>query len=118
MLETIRPFATSCATWNGRCRPPLTPRLHPKRRPVKTHDGPLFLHEKASVAKARARNFPPLKDVNANNYLGNRSLESNLTLLPELIDEPLRLPSLEDADFGRLLVGLENALPKAHREKF
>lgn len=55
----------------------------------------------------------PLADVNANNFIGTRSLEENLTFIPE----GFSTPRLQETDKDVLLAGLEGVLPVAHRRK-
>ncbi len=60
---------------------------------------------------ARAAEFDALRNVNANNYLGTRSLQENLRFVPELADGPLRLPALDAAALDRVFRGIGEALP-------
>lgn len=62
---------------------------------------------------ARVRAFDPPADVNANNFVGTRSLERNLEFVPT----DFTLPSLRIEDKETLLAGLDGALPLVHREK-
>lgn len=66
---------------------------------------------------ARAAAFNELEDVNANNFLGTRSLEENLRFVPELVPVPVALPPLDEAALDRVLFQLEAALSEAHRSK-
>lgn len=63
---------------------------------------------------SRVARFDPLDDVNANNYLGTRSLEENLHrfVSPDLTVKPLRPAHRE-----QLLAALDEALPSEHRDK-
>ena len=60
----------------------------------------------------RAGSFDPLQDVRANNFIGTKSLARNLQFVPGDID----VGALCEADKERLLCGLDEALPQAHRE--
>lgn len=62
----------------------------------------------------RARSFDALRDVNANNYLGTRSLEENLR---RFVSKDLRITALEQGDIEEILSGLDAVLPLSHREK-
>lgn len=62
----------------------------------------------------RVATFDPLADVNANNYLGTRSLEENLK---RFVPANLPVVSLKDLRKEALFAGLDDALPSAHREK-
>ncbi len=66
---------------------------------------------------SRAAAFNELEDVNANNFLGTRSLEDNLRFVPELVPVPVVLPPLDEAALDHVLFQLEDALPEAHRSK-
>ena len=61
----------------------------------------------------RARRFDPLSDVNANNFIGTRSLEENLGF----IGGPLGFRPLSAEVIEGLFRGLDEVLPEAHREK-
>lgn len=60
--------------------------------------------------EACARDFNPLKDVRANNFIGTRSLEENLAFVPA----NLEVGELRAEDRTRLLAGFEGVLPEAH----
>lgn len=60
----------------------------------------------------RVSDFNPMLDVNANNYLGTRSLEENLNF----IEQPLHW-RLSVSDINRVLAGLDNILSDAHQDK-
>lgn len=62
----------------------------------------------------RVRAFDPLDDVQANNFLGTRSLEENVQ---RFVDPSLRIGALEERHQAVLLRSLEDVLPGAHREK-
>lgn len=62
----------------------------------------------------RVCRFDPLEDVNANNYLGTRSLEENVRrFVPAGID----VRPLEEHHREKLLFGLEDALSSTHLSK-
>lgn len=61
----------------------------------------------------RVRAFEPLADIQANNYLGSRSLEENL----KIIGLPSACGQLHPQDRAKLLAGLEDVLPQAHLDK-
>lgn len=60
--------------------------------------------------EACAAAFEPLKDVRANNFIGTRSLEENLSFVPVSVN----VDALCKADRDVLLAGLEDVLPAAH----
>ena len=62
--------------------------------------------------EGRVRDFDPLKDVRANNFIGTRSLEENLQFVPT----ELMMGELGEGCEAMLLAGLDDALPVAHRE--
>lgn len=64
--------------------------------------------------ETRAAAFDPLEDVNANNYLGTRSLAENLQFIPGLAGGSLKLPELGEESFGRIMEGLSAVLSQAH----
>lgn len=84
-----------------------TPRLAP------IFDTGLSLVFSAYGDEAAAGQFDPLSDVNANNYLGTRSLFENLFF----IDAPLVLTALTRSDVEALMADLDDVLPAVHREK-
>lgn len=59
-----------------------------------------------------AEAFEPMKDVRANNFIGTRSLEENLHFVPA----DIKVGRLRKTDCDALLVGLDDALPAAHRD--
>lgn len=61
----------------------------------------------------RIKEFDPLADVNANNYLGARSLIENLGL----IDTPLSVAPLTREGIDRIVDDLDCVLSSCHREK-
>ena len=61
----------------------------------------------------RIRTFDPMADRNANNYIGSRSLERNLELVPS---DMLQGSVLSDGG-ASLFRGLEDAMPDCLREK-
>lgn len=61
----------------------------------------------------RVRRFNVLDDVPANNFIGTRSLEENLAFLKGF---DLSLNKLDGTWREKLFVGLDHALPEAHRE--
>lgn len=63
--------------------------------------------------EARARAFDPMADVNANNFIGSRSLEENL----RLFNVRPNVHPLAVSDQETLLKGLANILPQAHLDK-
>ena len=60
----------------------------------------------------RVREFDPLADVRANNFIGTRSLEENLRFVPAT----LRIGALAESDKDTLLAGLDGALSETHLE--
>ena len=62
----------------------------------------------------RARSFDALKDVNANNYLGTRSLKENLL---RFVSRSLQLNTLGQEDVDDILLGMEPVLPQSHLDK-
>lgn len=62
----------------------------------------------------RVREFEPLADVNANNFLGTRSLEENLR---RFVGGGLDIRSLKTTDKKVLFGGLKEALSNCHIEK-
>ena len=56
------------------------------------------------------RAFDPLSDVNANNYLGTRSLEENLRFVGELVETPLPMPPLGEGRIRALTDGIGHAV--------
>ncbi len=60
--------------------------------------------------EACVREFDPLRDVRANNFIGTRSLEENLRFVPSDIE----VGSLAESDRERLFAGLEGIVPDAH----
>lgn len=67
---------------------------------------------------ARVASFDAMSDVNANNYLGTRSLQENLRFIPDMVDGPLRLPAVSADGFDRVFRDVEEALPSAvHKSK-
>ena len=54
-----------------------------------------------------------MRDFPVNNYIGERSLEHNLSLIPEEYD--LRIHSLKFEDRESLFAGLDNVLSEKHR---
>ncbi|MEY8460393.1 hypothetical protein AALA69_04605 [Eggerthellaceae bacterium 24-137] len=66
----------------------------------------------------RAAAFDALEDVNANNYLGTRSLLENLQFVTDLAEGSLALPVLDAAALDRVFDQLDPAIPSAaHRAK-
>lgn len=65
----------------------------------------------------RVRAFDPLSDVNANNYLGTRSLEENLRFVGELVETPLPMPPLGEGRIRALTDGIGHAVSDAHVAK-
>lgn len=66
----------------------------------------------------RAAAFDPLQDVNANNFIGTRSLEENVRrFVSRDVLQPFLERSLTEEDVTGLLKGLETVLPETHREK-
>lgn len=65
---------------------------------------------------ARAAAFDAMGDVNANNYLGTRSLQENLRFIPDLVGGPLRLPALSARALDRVFRDVGEALPSAAHE--
>lgn len=63
------------------------------------------------------RAFDPLSDVNANNYLGTRSLEENLRFVGELVETPLPMPPLGEGRIRALTDGIGHAVSDAHVAK-
>ena len=61
----------------------------------------------------RAARFDPLADVNANNFIGTRSLETNLGLFNV---QPAVRPLVE-TDRTKILHGLDGVLPPTHLNK-
>ena len=60
--------------------------------------------------ESRVHEFDPMQDVQANNFIGTRSLFENLRFVPaEAVDG-----RVGSEDRGRLLLGLEGALSPAH----
>lgn len=57
--------------------------------------------------------FNPLKDVQANNYIGSRSLEQNL----KLIHKPVLLKDFTNQEFEAIFEGLNNFLTETHISK-
>ncbi|MBQ9953860.1 MAG: hypothetical protein IJO87_00295 [Eggerthellaceae bacterium] len=79
---------------------------------------PLFDHGLCFVFSAyddegRAAAFDPLSDVNANNFIGTRSLRENL----RFVRGPLDVGSIDEGQVDSMLGDLQVVLPKAHREK-
>lgn len=62
----------------------------------------------------RVREFDPLTDVNANNFLGTRSLEDNLH---HFVGAKLDVGSLKATDKNFLFCGLDGVLSDCHIEK-
>lgn len=67
--------------------------------------------------EARVRAFDPLSDVNANNYLGTRSLEENVRRFVSAEAIAHLAQPLRPEHRALLFVGLEEALTQAHRDK-
>lgn len=67
--------------------------------------------------ESRVSTFDPLSDVNANNYLGTRSLEENLRFVGELSDTPVAMPVLGEEQVLALTEGVEQAVSKTHVAK-
>lgn len=61
----------------------------------------------------RAARFDPLADVNANNFIGSRSLKANLTLF----DVHPAVHPLMETDRTKILRGLDGILSSAHLDK-
>ena len=57
-----------------------------------------------------------MQDFLANNYIGSRSLEYNLSLIPDNAD--LRINVLKQEDKKYILEGIERILTQKHIEKF
>ena len=62
----------------------------------------------------RVKEFDPLQDVNANNFLGTRSLEENLH---RFVGGNLDVTGLSESDKSILFNGLESVLSRVHIEK-
>ncbi len=62
----------------------------------------------------RVQEFNPLTDVNANNFLGTRSLEENLR---RFVGKGLKVGALKATDKDALFSGLEGVLSNCHIEK-
>lgn len=58
--------------------------------------------------------FDPLEDVNANNYLGTRSLEENVR---RFVPHDIPVASLAPNDLDSLFIGLETAVSRTHINK-
>ena len=56
------------------------------------------------------RDFDPLQDVRANNYIGTRSLVENLRFVPA----DITIGELSERDCETLFAGLDGVLPQAH----
>lgn len=79
---------------------------------------PLFDHGLSFVFSAygdegRAASFDPLADVNANNYIGTRSLRENLSFIREAVS----VHSLNERAVDHILSDLTAVLPKTHLGK-
>lgn len=61
------------------------------------------------------RNFNVMKDIQANNFFGSRSLEYNLGLIPK--EYPLEITNLKESDKKYLLNGLSEVITSDHMEK-
>ena len=61
----------------------------------------------------RAARFNPLADVNANNFIGSRSLEANLNLF----DVHPAVQPLMETDRAKILHGLDGILSPVHLDK-
>lgn len=64
--------------------------------------------------EARVRKFDALADVNANNYLGTRSLSENLE---RFVTGNVEVPKLSSAGIDQIFTGIDRVLPEAHMEK-
>lgn len=62
----------------------------------------------------RVRAFDPLSDVNANNYLGTRSLEENLR---RFVSADVAVGDLSEYDKGYVLKGLADVVSQTHLDK-
>jgi len=60
--------------------------------------------------KECVRDFDPLKDVRANNFIGTRSLTENLRFVPA----DIAIGRLDENSREQLLAGLDGVLPQAH----
>lgn len=65
----------------------------------------------------RVQAFDPLSDVNANNYLGTRSLEENIRRFVDARTVAQLAQPLSPEHRMVLFRGLEGALPQGHRDK-
>lgn len=63
--------------------------------------------------EGRAANFDPLSDINANNFIGSRSLEHNLSLFE--VHPEVHCVTIESRQ--ALLRGLDGILPQVHLNK-
>ena len=60
--------------------------------------------------ESRVREFDPMQDVRANNFIGTRSLVENLQFVPvDVVSNRLR-----EEDRAVLFAGLKSVLPQAH----
>lgn len=59
--------------------------------------------------------FDVMKDFPVNNFIGSRSLEYNLSLIPSGFD--LEITKLKEQDKNYILAGLDNVLTEVHTEK-
>ncbi len=62
----------------------------------------------------RVRGFDALADVNANNYLGTKSLSENLE---RFVAGQIETPKLTGSSFDAIFAGIERILPEAHIAK-
>lgn len=67
--------------------------------------------------EAKAEAFDALADVNANNYLGTRSLEENIRRFVPTVPSSFGVTSLAKGDVDAVVRGLDRVLPAAHCSK-
>lgn len=65
----------------------------------------------------RVATFDAMHDVNANNYLGTRSLETNLRRFVSPQPKSIGVNAISGQDVDGVMKGLDNILPAAHRDK-
>lgn len=59
--------------------------------------------------------FDVMKDIQANNYFGSRSLEYNLSLIPKGYD--LNIAALKETDYDYITDGLEKVIAPLHKKR-
>lgn len=65
--------------------------------------------------EGQLKKFDVLQDIQANNFIGSRSLEYNLSLIP--MDYDMKITALKETDRDYLLRGLEPILTQVHLDK-